>query len=93
MITREHEIWLQAVSRFNWTKVLERLRTICPELESISEFVPCCSEKLLSLCADPLTAMQTSICTSEAETRSAALEQCSATLNRILEETYGELEE
>lgn len=89
MITREQEIWLQAVSRFNWARVLERLRTICPDLETIAEFVACCSDKLLSLCADPATAMQTAICASEAEARNAALEQCSTTLNRIISETYG----
>jgi len=93
MITRETEIWLQAVSRFNWARVLERLRTVCPDLESIAEFVVCCTDKLLSLCADPATAMQTVICASEAEARSAALEQCSAMLNKVLNEVYGELEE
>ena len=89
MITRETEIWLQAVSRFNWARVLERLRTVCPDLESIADFVLCCTDKLLSLCADPATAMQTLICASEAEARSAALEQCSTTLNKIISETYG----
>jgi hypothetical protein len=89
VITREQEIWLQAVSRFNWARVLERLRTVCPGLESVAEFVACCADKLLSLCADPNTAMQTSVCASEAEARGAALEQCSATLNRIIAETYG----
>ena len=93
MITREQEIWLQAVSRFNWARVLERLRTICPDLESIAEFVPCCADKLLALCADPAVAMQTSICASETEARSAALEQCSATLSKVLKEVYGEFEE
>jgi len=93
VVTREVEIWLQAVSQFNWARVLERLRGICPEIEHITDFVPCCAEKLLALCADPATAMQTSICASEAEARSAALEQCSATLGRILREVYGELEE
>ena len=89
MVTRETEVWLQTVSRFNWAKVLERLRSICSDLESIADFVLCCTDKLLSLCADPATAMQTSICASEAEARSAALEQCSATLNKIIAETYG----
>jgi len=89
VITRETEIWLQAVSRFNWARVLERLRSICPDLESIADFVVCCADKLLSLCADPATAMQTLICASETEARSAALEQCSTTLNRIISETYG----
>jgi hypothetical protein len=89
VITRETEIWLQAVSRFNWARVLERLRTVCPDLESIAEFVVCCTDKLLSLCADPATAMQTSICASEAEARNATLEQCSTTLNKIIAETYG----
>jgi hypothetical protein len=89
VITRETEIWLQAVSRFNWTRVLERLRTVCPELDSIAEFVVCCADKLLALCADPQVAMQTAICASEAEARSVALEQCSATLNKIINETYG----
>ena len=90
MITRETEIWLQAVSRFNWARVLERLRSICPELDSVADFVPCCTDKLLALCADPATAMQTAICASEAGARSAALEQCSSTLNRIIAEAYGE---
>jgi hypothetical protein len=89
VITREQEIWLQAVSRFNWARVLERLRTVCHDLESIADYVPCCADKLLSLCADPNTAMQTSICASEAEARSAALEQCSSTLNKIIAEAYG----
>jgi hypothetical protein len=89
VITREQEIWLQAVSRFNWARALERLRTVCPDLESIAEFVMCCSDKLLALCADPNTAMQTSICASEAEARNAALEQCSAALSKIINETYG----
>ncbi len=89
MFTREQEIWLQAVSRFNWAKVLERLRSICPELESVADFIPCCSDKLLSLCADPAAAVQTSLCASEAEARSAALEQCSSTLNKIIAEVYG----
>ena len=93
MITRETEIWLQAVSRFNWAKVLERLRSICHDLDSIADFVPCCTDKLLSLCADPATAMRTSICANEAEARGAALEQCTAALNRVLREVYGELEE
>jgi hypothetical protein len=89
VITRETEIWLQAVSRFNWAKVLERLRSICRDLESVADFVPCCTDKLLLLCADPATAMQTSICANEAEARSAALEQCSSTLNKMIAETYG----
>lgn len=93
VITREHELWLQAVSRFNWAKVLERLRSICPDLESIADFVPCCGDKLLSLCADPATAMQTAICANDASARSEAYEQCSATLNRVLEEVYGSVEE
>jgi len=89
VITRETEIWLQAVSRFNWARVLERLRTVCTDLESIAEFVVCCTDKLLALCADPNTAMQTAICASESEARGAALEQCTATLNKIIVETYG----
>jgi 3-keto-L-gulonate-6-phosphate decarboxylase len=89
VITREQEIWLQTVSRFNWARVLERLRTVCPDLEFIAEFVMCCSDKLLALCADPAAAMQTAVCASEAEARSAALEQCSTTLNKIIAETYG----
>jgi hypothetical protein len=93
VITREQEIWLQAVSRLNWARVLERLRAVCPDLESVAEFVVCCADKLLALCADPVTAMQTSICATEAEARGAALEQCAATLNRVLREVYGELEE
>jgi hypothetical protein len=93
VITREQEIWLQAVSRFNWARVLERLRSVCPELESIADFVPCCADKLLSLCADPVVAMQTSICANEAEARGVALEQCSAMLSRVLREVYGEFEE
>jgi len=93
MITRETELWLQAVSRFNWARVLERLRSVCPELESVADFVACCSDKLLSLCADPATAMQTAVCASEAEARGAALEQCAFTLNKVLREVYGELEE
>jgi len=93
VITREMEMWLQAVSRFNWARVLERLRSVCPELESVADFVACCSDKLLSLCADPATAMQASVCASEAEARGAALEQCAFTLNKVLREVYGELEE
>ncbi len=89
MITRETELWLQAVSRFNWARVLERLRSVCQELESIADFVPCCADKLLSMCADPAAAMQTAICVSEAEARGAALEQCSSTLRRIIAEVYG----
>ncbi len=89
MFTREQEIWLQAVSRLNWAKVLERLRSICPELESVADFIPCCADKLLSMCADPTVAVQTSLCASEAEARSAALEQCSSTLNKIIAEVYG----
>jgi len=89
VFTREHEIWLQTVSRFNWARVLERLRTVCPDLESVAEFVVCCTDKLLSMCSDPNVAMQTSICASEAEARSAAMEQCSATLNKVVSETYG----
>jgi len=89
VITRETEIWLQAVSRFNWAKVLERLRSICHDLDSIADFVPCCTDKLLSLCADPATAMQTSICANEAEARGAALEQCTSTLSKIIAEAYG----
>jgi len=93
VVTRETEVWLQAVSRFNWARVLERLRTVCPDLESIAEFVVCCADKLLSLCADPAVAMQTAVCASEAEARGAALEQCTAALNKVLREVYGELEE
>jgi hypothetical protein len=93
VITREQEIWLQAVSRFNWARVLERLRTICPDLESVAEFVVCCADRLLALCADPAVAMQTSICATEAEARGAALEQCTSVLNKVLREVYGEFEE
>jgi hypothetical protein len=93
VITREQEIWLQAVSRFNWARALERLRTVCPGLESIAEFVACCADKLLSLCADPNVAMQTSICANEAEARASALEQCTSVLDKVLREVYGELEE
>ncbi len=89
MITRETELWLQAVSRFNWARVLERLRSICPELEAVADFVPCCADKLLSMCADPTVAVQTAVCSNEAEARGAALEQCSSTLNKIIAEVYG----
>ena len=93
MVTRETELWLQAVSRFNWAKALERLRSVCPELESVADFVPCCADKLLSLCADPAAAMQTAVCASDATARQEAQERCEATLNRVLTEVYGELEE
>jgi len=93
VVTRETEMWLQAVSRFNWAKALERLRSICPELESIADFVPCCVDKLLAMCADPVAAMQTAVCSSDATARQEAHERCEATLNRVLGETYGELEE
>jgi len=93
VITREQEVWLQAVSRLNWARALERLRTVCPDLESIADFVVCCTDRLLLLCADPATAMQTAVCVSEAEARSAALEQCTAALNKVLRGVYGELEE
>jgi 3-keto-L-gulonate-6-phosphate decarboxylase len=93
VFTRETELWLQAVSRFNWARVLERLRTVCPELEAVADFVSCCADKLLSMCADPAAAMQTAVCASEAEARGAALEQCSSMLNRVLEEVYGRFEE
>lgn len=89
VVTRETELWLQAVSRFNWARVLERLRSMCPELESVADFVPCCADKLISLCADPAAAVQTSICANESEARVAALEQCSSTLNKIISEVYG----
>ncbi len=69
------------------------MRTVCPDLESVADFVPCCSDKLLALCADPAAAMQTSVCVSEAEARSAALERCTAVLGRVLREVYGEFEE
>ncbi len=93
MITRETELWLQAVSRLNWARVLERLRTVCPELETVADFVPCCADKLLSMCAEPAVAVQMTVCANETEARGAALERCSATLNRVLREVYGELEE
>jgi hypothetical protein len=93
VFTRETELWLQAVSRFNWAKALERLRNICYGLESIADFVPCCADKLLSLCADPVAAMQAAVCASDAAARQEAHDRCEATLNRVLEETYGELEE
>jgi len=89
VFTRETELWLQAVSRFNWARVLERLRTVCPELESVAEFVPCCADRLLSLCADPAVAVQVAVCSNEAEARSAALEQCSSSLSKIIAEVYG----
>jgi hypothetical protein len=62
---------------------------VCPELESVADFVPCCADKLLSMCADPAVAMQTLVCSNEAEARGAALEQCSSTLSRIIAEVYG----
>jgi len=93
VITREMELWLQAVSRLNWARVLERLRSVCQELESVADFVPCCADKLLSLCADPVAAMQTSTCANETEARGAALEQCEAVLNKVLREVYGEFED
>lgn len=65
------------------------MRAVCPDLESVAEFVTCCADKLLALCADPMTAAQTSVCASEAEARGAALEQCTDTLNKIIAEAYG----
>ena len=93
MITRETEIWLQAVSRLNWARVLERLRSVCPELEAVADFVPCCADRLLSMCAEPAVAVQMAVCANEAEARGAALDQCAFTLNKVLREVYGELEE
>jgi len=89
VFTRETELWLQAVSRFNWARVLERLRAVCPELESVAEFVPCCADRLLSLCADPAVAVQVAVCSNETEARGAALERCTSTLSKIIAEVYG----
>jgi hypothetical protein len=93
VITRETELWLQTVSRLNWARVLERLRAICSDLESVADFVACCTDKLLSLCADPAVAVQAAVCSSEAEARNTALEQCTSILNKVLSEVYGEFEE
>jgi hypothetical protein len=75
-VNREEEEYLRAVSLLSWAMALREARAMCPQINSLTEFLECCAQKMLTACSDPLAKARSVICADTFTSRQRALEWC-----------------
>jgi hypothetical protein len=76
LVNREEEEYLRAVSLISWAMALREARAMCPQINSLTEFVECCANKILTMCADPMAKTRSMICADTFTSRQRAVEWC-----------------
>jgi hypothetical protein len=85
---REQEILLQTVSLISWAQALREGRMFCPQITSLVEFVPCCTELVANMCKGPGAQNVSRICTNLDTARRKAMEYCRELLRQIIGKYY-----
>jgi len=75
-VNREEEEYLRAVSLISWAMALREARALCPQITSLTEFVECCAQRMLQMCADPHAKTRSIICADTFTSRQKAIEWC-----------------
>jgi hypothetical protein len=86
-VNKEEEEYLRAVSLISWAMALREARAMCPGISSFTEFLDCCVQKTLAMCADPLAKTRSVICADTFTSRIKAIEWCQQ-LEREIVGTY-----
>jgi hypothetical protein len=87
-VNREEEEYLRAVSLISWAMALREARAMCPDIRSLTEFVECCANKMLHMCADPTTKTRSVICSDTFASRRRAVEWCRELEEEIVRTYY-----
>jgi hypothetical protein len=87
-VNREEEEYLRAVSLISWAMALRESRAMCPQITSLTEFVECCAQKMLNLCADPMAKARSVICADTFASRQRAVEWCRELEQEIVSTYY-----
>jgi hypothetical protein len=87
-VNREEEEYLRAVSLISWAMALREARAMCPQINSLTEFVECCAQKALTMCADPMAKMRSAICADTFTSRQKAVEWCLQLEDEIVKTYY-----
>jgi hypothetical protein len=87
-VNREEEEYLRAVSLISWAMALREARAMCPGISSLTEFVECCSSRVLAMCADPMAKVRSMICADTFTSRQKAVEWCMRLEDEIVNTYY-----
>ncbi len=87
-MNREEEEYLRAVSLISWAMALREARAMCPQINSLTEFVECCAQKMIMMCADPTAKMRSVICADTFTSKQRAIEWCRALEEEIVKTYY-----
>jgi len=87
-VNREEEEYLRAVSLISWAMALREARAMCPRINSLTEFVECCAQKTLNMCADPQAKTRSIICADTFTSRQKAVEWCMNLEDEIVKTYY-----
>jgi hypothetical protein len=87
-VNREEEEYLRAVSLISWAMALREARAVCPQITSMTEFVECCAQKMLNMCADPQAKTRSVICSDTFTSRQRAVEWCMNLEDEIVKTYY-----
>jgi len=87
-VNREEEEYLRAVSLISWAMALRETRALCPQITSLTEFVECCAQRMLQMCADPRAKTLSIICADTFTSRQRAVEWCRELEQEIVNTYY-----
>ena len=87
-MNREEEEYLRAVSLISWAMALREARAMCPQLTSLTEFVECCAQRMLTMCTDPQAKTRSIICADTFTSRQKAVEWCRSLEQEIVNSYY-----
>lgn len=87
-MNREEEEYLRAVSLISWAMALREARAMCPQINSLTEFLDCCAQKMLNTCADPAAKVRSVICSDTFTSKQKAVEWCRELEEEIVKTYY-----
>ena len=87
-MNREEEEYLRAVSLISWAMALREARAMCPQINSLTEFVECCANRMLTMCTDPMAKTRSAICADTFTSRQKAVEWCRGLEEEIVRTYY-----
>ena len=87
-MNREEEEYLRAVSLISWAMALREARAMCPQINSLTEFVECCAQRILAMCADPQAKTRSVICSDTFTSKIKAVEWCQSLEQEIVNSYY-----
>ena len=76
------------MSLISWAMALREARAMCPGINSLTEFVECCTNRILAMCTDPVAKTRSAICADTFTSRIKALEWCQQLEQEIVNTYY-----